>query len=211
MNISLILSCGSSNRFGSDLPKQYHNICGKQVIAYTVDAMKSSRTTDLIIIVSGEKHVSELTQNYETEVIVGGKTRNESLRTGLDFIKKNFSSCEKILINEAARPFITATIVDEYFALLDNYDAVITAQHITDSLGRNGEHQTDRSEYYLVQAPEAFRFSLLEKHFMADSPVTATNQQLPFGSFVYRNFDFRSNFKITYIEDLAIAEQLMRG
>ena len=211
MNISLILSGGSGNRFGGDLPKQYHSICGKPVIAYSIEAMKSSMSTDITIIVSGEKYIDELEQCYNTKVISGGNTRNESLKIGLNYIRKNFPDCKKVLINEAARPFVTAKIIDDYFTLLDKYDAVITTQHITDSLGRNGEHQTNRSEYYLIQAPEAFRFPLLQQHFRADSPLTATSQQLPFECSVYKNFEFRNNFKITYAEDLAIAEQLMRG
>jgi len=102
-------------------------------------------------------------------------------------------------------------LVDKYFALLDEYDAVITAQQITASLGREGEHVTDRSEYYLIQAPEAFKFALLERYFKADSPITATNQQLPPESRVFRNYEFRNNYKITYPEDLIIAEHLMRS
>ena len=132
------------------------------------------------------------------------------MKNGLDFIAESYPSCKNVIINEAVRPFLTAHIVDEYLRLLDDYDVVITAQHITDSLGREGESVTNRDEYYLIQAPEAFRFDLLYKHFSAESPITATVQQLPANSKVMKFFDFKHNMKITYPEDLLHAEQMMR-
>jgi len=210
MNVSMILSGGSGSRFGGELPKQYQLLAGKEIIAYSVEAMKKSTATDCVIIVAGSESTARLSETHGVTCIEGGATRNESLKKGLDFIRENHPSCEKILINEAARPLITADLVDRYFEYLDKYDAVITTQHITASLGREGEHVTDRDEYYLIQAPEAFSFPLLYRYFKADSPITATNQQLSFDSKVYRNFEFRNNFKITYPEDLVIAEQLMR-
>jgi 2-C-methyl-D-erythritol 4-phosphate cytidylyltransferase len=211
MNISLILSGGTGNRFGNDLPKQYHEINNKQIIAYSIDAIKSSKKSSKIIVVSSEEYIEKLKHSYNIDAIAGGQSRNESLRIGLEYIKGTYSNCEKIFINEAARPFITPAIVDKYFNLLNEYDSVITTQYITDSLGCNSKHITDRSEYYLVQAPESFKFSLLFEHFKADSPITATYQQMPIGSSLYKNYEFRNNFKITYSQDLAIAKQLIKN
>jgi 2-C-methyl-D-erythritol 4-phosphate cytidylyltransferase len=210
MNVAIILSGGSSNRFGGDLPKQYHKICGKQVLAYSVEMLKSAKSVDRIIITAAGDYIDELKRVYNTDVITGGKTRNESLRKTLDYISENIKTCKKLFINEAARPFVTSELVNKYFDLLDGYDSVITAQCITDSLGQNGIHITDRSEYYLVQAPEAFKFDLLERHFNANSDITATNQQMPRGSSLYKNYEFHNNLKITYSYDLLIAEHLMR-
>lgn len=213
MNICLILSAGLSTRFANDMPKQYHLLAGKEVLAYSIDGVCKSKLADKTIISASENfiaNISELYRQYSVEIITGGDTRNQSLRNGLECIKARYPQCEKIFINEAARPFITGILVDDYFTKLNEYDAVITTQYITDSLGRIGEHITDRSQYYMIQAPEAFRFDLLYDNFQANSPITATVQQLPPGCRIYRNFDFRHNIKITYPEDLVIAEALMR-
>lgn len=209
-SVALVLSGGSSARFGGKLPKQYQCINGKQVIAYTIEALKASAGVDGIVIAAGVEYIDELRRTYNTEVAIGGETRNESLRNGLEYIKVRFPECEKVFINEAARPFITTDLVDNYFNLLGEYDAVITTQYITDSLGCEGIHVTDRTGYYLIQAPEAFLFPPLYRCFEAKSPITATNQQLPPECKIYRNFEFRNNFKITYPEDREIAEKLMR-
>ena len=141
--------------------------------------------------------------------IEGDSSRNGSLHNGLAYIRKNFPACRNIFITEAARPFLTAAIVDLYYDFLEDYDAVITASHITDSLGREGEDVTNRSEYYLIQAPEAFRFDALYNHFSRDSSITATVQQLPENRNVMKYYDFKPNIKITYPEDLAYAEHLL--
>lgn len=210
MNIALILSGGMGVRFGKDTPKQYQILVGKWVIAYTIEALKASTEIDKIIAVTSDNYLTTLTDQYKIESVICGNSRNESLRRGLEYINANYPNCDKVFINEAARPFITSELVDKYVKLLGEYDAVITAKHITDSLGKEGQHITDRSQYYLIQAPEAFRFRLLYENFQADSPITATVQQMPPESKVYRNFDFRNNLKITYPEDLELAEFLMR-
>lgn len=210
MNMALILSGGMGARFGGGRAKQYQQLAGKEIIAYTVDTLKNSVQIDTIIVTAANDYLTEITDKYGIQAILGGSTRNESLKNGLEYIYKEFPHCDKVFINEAARPLITTALVDEYIRLLDEYDAVITTQPITDSLGKEGEAITDRSEYYLIQAPEAFRFRLLYEHFKAESKITATVQQLPPQRKVYKFADFRNNIKITYPEDMFLAEQLMR-
>lgn len=211
MNVGMILSGGSGTRFGGNLPKQYHELCGKEVIAYSVEAMKEAQQIDAVVVVADLAYVPVLREKYGADCISGGKTRNASLRRGLEYIKKTFPDCEKVLITEAARPFLTAGLADKYLTGLDEYDAVITTKQITDSLGRYGEAVTRREEYYLIQAPEAFHFSALYQHFREDSPITATVQQLPPERKVLNYEDFRNNLKITYPEDLIIAEYWMKA
>lgn len=210
MNVSMILSGGSGSRFGTDLPKQYNRLLGKEVISYSIEALKKSNSTDVIIVICDNSFAERLTSQYDVICVTGGSSRNASLRKGLDYIKVNFPECEKVFITEAARPFITAELVDKYFEYLDEYDGVITTKHITDSLGKYGEHITMRDEYYLVQAPEAFEFNAIYNSFDAESSITATSQQLPANSKVIKYFDFTRNMKITYPEDLLIAEQIMK-
>jgi len=209
MYITLILSGGSGERFGDELPKQYHTLVGKEVIAYSIEASLKSILAEKTIVIADADNIERLKKTYCIPCIDGGASRNMSLKKGLDYIKSEYPSCDRVLVNEAARPFITPDLIDMYFRYLDEYDAVITAQRITDSLGRDGEAVTLRDEYYLVQAPEAFRFDLLYRHFSADSPITATVQQLPTDRNVMKYFDFKHNMKITYKEDLLHAEQIM--
>jgi 2-C-methyl-D-erythritol 4-phosphate cytidylyltransferase len=212
MNCALILSGGSGSRFGDNaMPKQYHALCGKAVISYSIEALRAASLCDEIFIVAGAAYAESLAKQYGVTCVESGTTRNRSLKNGLDYIAAHRPDCGKVFINEAARPMLTANIVDEYLGKLDAYDSVITAQHIIDSLGCNLRHETDRADYYLIQAPEAFRFRLLYEHFDPESPLSATNQQMPAGSSLYKYFNFPRNIKITFPEDLIVAEYYMRG
>ena len=148
--------------------------------------------------------------DYEAEYAAGGGTHNESVGSALEHIRNNFPQCENVLFLDAARPFVTAGAIDRYYEYLTGYDAVITARRITDSLGKKGGQFVDRSDYYLIQKPEAFKFNLLYSHFDANSAATAIVQQLPGGARLYKYFDPGLNMKITHPDDLIIAEQLMR-
>lgn len=209
MNIGVILAGGVGSRFGSSVPKQYQLLLGKEVIAYSVDALKKCNLISKVIVIASSEQLPRLRKNYGVEVVEGGKTRNQSLYNGLQYINKNYD-CDNVIILEAARPMVTSNIVAAYLYKLDSYDAVITGKKITDSLGCFKTHYVNRDDYYLIQAPEAFRFKLLFESFDQNSEITATNQQLPESSALYINFDFEDNYKITYHGDLRFCEDILK-
>jgi 2-C-methyl-D-erythritol 4-phosphate cytidylyltransferase len=211
MNRSVILSGGAGERFGSELPKQYHKLMGQEVIAYVIQAFRQSIATDQILIVAGAEQVERLSADYDLPCIAGDIRRNGTVDNALTYIRAHYPECKNVLFHDAARPFITADIADNYYRFLQDYDAVITAQTITDSLGRRDAIILDRENYFLIQTPEAFKFEVLNRYFTADSPATALVQQLPLTCKVKRYFDFPANFKLTYPPDLWYAEQLMKS
>lgn len=207
MNVCLILSSGKGVRVGADVPKQYLKIKGKEVIAYVIEAAQKAQYIDEIVVVANIKYVDYIKQKYVVNAVEGGAERNQSLKIGLDYIKNNFN-CDKLIIADAVRPFVTASLLDTYIKLLDSNDAVITTHAITDSLGCMDAHKVDRSRYYLISSPEAFNFPLLFNHFDSESYLTEVSQQLPYNSTIYKYTDFTNNFKITYKHDLIIAEAI---
>lgn len=210
MNAGMILAGGTGNRFGGGIPKQYCKLAGKPVIEYSLDAMQLCQKIDMTVVICGPEYKEKLEAEYPVTCIEGGATRNESLHNGIRFLAEKVPKCENLLIQEAARPFLTAEIASDYIDKLKDYDAVITTQKITDSLGSSREWMVDRENFFLVQAPEAFRFDLLQRHFDPASQITATYQQLPRDSAVYCNFSFLNNLKITYQQDLTLAESIWK-
>jgi 2-C-methyl-D-erythritol 4-phosphate cytidylyltransferase len=211
MNISVILSGGSGTRFGGELPKQYCSLLGEEVVAYTVSAMKASTLTDRIVAVAQKEYMTRLNDIYDIDCTEAGDTHNESVNKGLSYIKDRYPGCKNVLFHDAARPFLKAELIDAYYGFLDEFDAVITARHITDSLGCEGETFVDRTPYYLIQKPEAFRLGILCESFSERSPATAIVQQIPRESRIKKYFEYGRNMKITYGEDMFIAEQLMKS
>ena len=200
-NIIMITAGGVGARFGSSVPKQYVKINGRQVISYVIEACKKSLEADAILVVAHPSYHQEIIAEYGVDVTSSGEELNVTKRNGLDYIRDN-SACEKLVVVDAVRPTVTTEVIDRFFRLLDNYDAVACARKITDSLGRYGEWVVNREEYYTLSTPEAFSFGLIDKHFEAASPLTESIQQLPPTSKVYLDFDVPYFDKLTYPEDM---------
>ena len=204
----MVTAGGVGERFGSSVPKQYVEINGRQVIAYVIDACRRCQQADAIVVVAHPNYHSELVAEYGVDVAASGPELNVTKRNGLDYIRCH-SACEKLVVVDAVRPAVESHVIDRFFTLLDEYDAVANARKITDSLGRYGQWIVNREEYYTLSTPEGFRFSLIDKHFKADSPLTESIQQLPPTSQVYLDFDAPYYDKLTYPEDLAKIQSIL--
>lgn len=213
MNIVAILANGVGNRFDSNVPKQFHKINKKMIIEYVLEAVATSKQTDKIVISTNiecnAKYITELESKFQFDIVCGGNTRNHTLKNVIDYIDSNYN-CQNIIICDSVRPMITDDLIDSYFEFLNEYDTVVTAQKITDSLGCVDFRKIDREDYYLMQSPEAFRFNLLKNSFDPNSNLTEVTQQLPQGSKIKLNFNFRHNIKLTYPEDLKLIEILIK-
>ncbi|MEZ3503527.1 MAG: 2-C-methyl-D-erythritol 4-phosphate cytidylyltransferase [Lachnospiraceae bacterium] len=209
MNIVVILSGGTGVRFGGKIPKQYMQLCGQDVISYPINAAGCAGSCEHVIVAAHHPYAEYVKEKYKVECCRGGNTHNETVYQALTFVKENYPNCGKILFADCVRPFLTANIIDEYFTKLEDTDAVITAQHITDSLGKKGMQFVPRDDYYLIQKPEAFRFDMLWKAFDCGSEKTAIVQQMPPEARVELYYGMQYNLKITYPEDLHLAEAIL--
>lgn len=209
MNIGVILAAGDGKRFGGYMHKQYLKLNGKEVVAYTINAMRESEAFDEILLVVDEEEYNAgyIAKKYGVKCLKGGDTRNQSVKNAIDFIGSNYR-CDKVVFHDSVRPLIRAKRLREIIEDLDNYDAVVTVSKIGDSLVDDQFNHVNRDNYQLVQAPEAFRFSLL-RNFDAKSRANAIISQLNEISILRKESDV-FNMKITYPEDLFICEQLAR-
>lgn len=211
MNAALILSGGAGRRFNSELPKQYHRIGGKMLIEYVLAAAFGARGIDTVVVAGHDcAALARLARAHSLNVAPGGARRNDTLKNGLDYLKAR--ACENVVILDAVRPMVTSELIDAYIGFLhDGYDAVSTAQPITDSLGCYDMHAVDRSRYYLMQSPEAYRFEPLYDCFNCDSPLTEVAQQLPEDIKLKLYFDFPENPKLTYPWEKAYIAQALKA
>ena len=210
--IGIILAGGIGTRMEADKPKQYLKLCGKEILSYSIEAFRSATTlNDFYIVINDDKETIErVEKQYGVKTIRGGKGRNDSFRNALDYIRTHVSDCDQIFVNEAARPMITPQIIDFYINKLEQYDYVYTAAKITDSLGTVTNRFVDRSKFLLVQSPEAYHFKQIDQYFSASSETTYSGHDLPETFTAYQNFNYRDNFKVTYPEDIALAEFLLQ-
>lgn len=211
LNILVILAAGLGQRFGANQPKQYTLINGKELLQYSIEQMKASKAVDKIIVVlnNDEQVLSRISAEFEVDTIPGGKERAYSFQNAIDYIKIKYPECKKIIFHEAARPLVQCDVIDKYFGLLDEYDYVESCKTIHDSLGSYIIKSPRREDYYLIQAPEAYRFSVLDRYYNCDSDIYFAANQFPDFVKGYQYFDIKNNVKLTTPEDKVLIEYLL--
>ena len=209
MNIGVILAAGDSKRFGGYMHKQYLKLNGIEVVGYSIKAMKScDEIDDIILVVDNEEFDSQyISKKYEVKCIRGGDTRNISIFNAIEFIKQNYV-CDKVIFHDSVRPLVNSSRFSDIICQLDGYDAVVTADEISDALVNKNYGGVKRNDYKLIQSPEGFRFDKIA-NFKFDNDALAIVSQVE-SSKIKTIKSNVFNMKITYPEDLFIAEQLMR-
>lgn len=187
MLISLILSGGTGNRVGGDVPKQYLNVAGREIISYSIETLSASDDVDMLWIVADDKWKSEVTQianRYDIKaklkgISKPGATRQLSIYQGIKDIelyldKEGINKSDTfVLVHDAARPNLTAEEITEYVVALDDHDGVLPVLPMKDTvyLSQDGKTVTgllNRSQIYAGQAPEIFA---LDKYIKANEKL----------------------------------------
>ena len=162
MNSAVIVAGGMGIRFGLDLPKQFHNLCGKEILAFSVETFLRHSNIQEVIIVAHEDWVDHVRKNYPQCIsVTGGKRRQDSSLKGV--LATNINS-NNILIHDAARPFLNSEIIDDCLAALKNSDASAPVLDSTNSLIELKKNQiswVNRRNIKSVQTPQCFKRNLI--------------------------------------------------
>ncbi len=213
-NIALIVAAGSGSRAGCGAPKQYRLLGGKPLLRWSAERLAAHPDVNEVRVVIHPDWQAE----YEDAVagldlgapIMGADTRQGSVRAGLEAV----THADRVLIHDAARPFVTRDVVDRLLAELDYHTGAVPALPVVDSL-RTGDSvmtgEMAREGLNRVQTPQAFRFpELLAAHRQAadgatDDAAIAHEAGLPV-AFVAGDENL---FKLTYEADFARAEAMI--
>ena len=219
--IAIIPSGGKGKRVGNTTPKQYINVCGKEVIAYTLETFNSSPLIDEIII-PAEKKYFNLLKNIKTKyslhkitkIIEGGNERQDSVFNALSSINTSASEDNlQIIIHDAARPLLSKEILARAIFESETSDNVAVALKSKDTLcyGFNNkiDSYVDRTNLFQIQTPQIFRYKTLMKSFdyAKKTNFNATDDTSivkHFGKLVHIVEGSTLNFKITDKNDLEL-------
>ncbi len=168
---AVIVAGGSGLRAGGEKPKQYQLIGGKPMIRWTLEAFLSHPSVKFVQAVIGAEHDGlfyDAASGLDLpKPVIGGASRQESCRLGVEAC--GAAGPDKILIHDAARPFIAHDVISNVIAELDRADAVIPGLPVADTIkfapGGIIERTVDRSAMWFVQTPQGFTYSsILEAH-----------------------------------------------
>ncbi len=220
--VALILAGGSGTRVGADIPKQYLDLAGRPVLRHAAEAFLRHEAVDAVRVVIGpddrslfDRAVGGLDVGAP---VVGGATRQDSGRLGLESL--GGLSPDRVLIHDAARPFVDAATIDRVLDALTRHPAALPGVPVSDTLKRAaGEpllvgETVDRRGLWRAQTPQGFRYAdILAAHRTAaggnftDDAAVAQHAGLEIAMVM----GSENNFKITTREDLERAERMAGG
>lgn len=202
---ALIVAAGSGSRAGGALPKQYVQVAGKPLIAHAYGAFAGHPAIDevVVVIAAGAEPLVATTLG-DVRTVVGGTTRRESVARGLAVV-----GGDRVLVHDAARPFVPAAVIDRVLAALDAADAAMPVLAVADTLVRDGA-VVPRDGLSRVQTPQGFRVATLRAAHAAwpeDDEATDDAQMVRRlgGSVALVQGDAMLD-KVTHPEDFAAAE-----
>ena len=212
-NAAIIVAAGRGKRAGKGVPKQLRPLAGRPVFEWSLEAFARHPEIDKIILVvpAGEESVYRSLCPSETEIVAGGEHRTASVQAGLARCQPE--TTRQVLIHDAARPGLTATVISDLIRALENSDAAAPALKIVDALKRTHDDKVvnvNREDLFRVQTPQAFRFERIKAALsLPGSYVDDLAAVEALGGSVRLVEGDDRLAKITYPQDFAYLERLL--
>ncbi|MET4664838.1 bifunctional 2-C-methyl-D-erythritol 4-phosphate cytidylyltransferase/2-C-methyl-D-erythritol 2,4-cyclodiphosphate synthase [Sphingomonas sp. PvP056] len=176
---AIIVAAGTGARSGSAVPKQYAPLGGRAVLAHSYEALRRHPAIDRVVVVIGAGQEAALKDAIgDVEHVTGGATRRRSVLAGLEALG---GDVEHVLIHDAARPFLSAAVIDSLLTALDTRDGAVPALPLADTLARDTALSgtllggtVSRDGLHRIQTPQAFRYPVVlaaHRSWRGDEPT----------------------------------------
>ena len=216
---AVIVAAGSASRMGG-IDKVMALLKGEPMIVHTVRAFQECDAIAKIVIVTREDLILPITSltsgfNKVTAVVVGGKSRQESVALGMNALG---AKCKLAAIQDGARPLVTWQLIDRVVRAAHAYQAAIPVIPVKDTIKVCNSalvvSTPDRSTLRAVQTPQVFDFDLLRgalKQAQIDGAEVTDDcsavERLGMSVKIVEGDE--RNLKVTTPLDLKLAEMLM--
>ncbi len=219
---ALVLAAGQGTRIGDAVPKQYLPIAGKPMMFHSIEALAAvSRIERLFVVLApldrhwGEHDWSALPEKIEA-AFCGGSHRAESVLNTLKFLEARLARDDWVLVHDAARPCIVTELVEQFLDEIgDDQVGGLLAMPLADTLKRAEEHQRveatiARTGLWRAQTPQMFRYEFLRRGLEKNPKATDESEAVESrGHFPRLVEGETSNMKVTFAEDVQIAELIL--
>lgn len=167
---AVVVAAGKGLRAGGDIPKQFAQWRGQPVVRHSVQALVNAEAKPVVVVIGeGQIEAAKIALNGIENVTftIGGPTRQDSVRNGLEKLASN--PPDKVLIHDAARYDLPEAVIERLIAKLADGPGAIPVLPVIDSIAiADGSVMTgnaNRGELRRVQTPQAFRFQdILSAH-----------------------------------------------
>lgn len=224
-NIALIFAGGVGNRMGSDIPKQFLKVYGKDIIIHTLERFQYNENIDLIYVGCIKDYIpylEDLVKKFNITkipvggIIPGGDSGQDTIYRLLIKAKEENFDDSICLIHDGVRPLITDKVINDNIDSVLKYGSSITSTKafetpIVSLDGTSIEEVLERKTIYTAQAPQSFRLGdIIKAHEKIrkskmgyDNPkiVDSCSLMMECGNNVHLIEGNRGNIKVTTVED----------
>ncbi len=234
MNIAVILAGGVGQRLGAAIPKQFIEVLGKPVIAYTLEPFEEHPDVDAVLVACVKPwtdYIWELKEKYGFSklrwVTEGGATFQETMINSVNFLKDKADRDDTVLFHFAASPFIKPEIIADVIRVCreKGTNAISTTDYVLLSGKKKSldsvsdpenytEEYINRDSIAVMNTPHAFRYGYIadmykeaiETGIIDTVEPHTTTLMYAMGRRIYFSKGSQSNIKITTKEDLEMFE-----
>lgn len=225
MNVAIIAAAGQGTRMAGKRPKQFLELAGTPILIHTLKAFERCDVIHEIIVVLAAEETGGFPALAEEHglrkiaaVVQGGCSRAESVLCGLRAV--NAETVEIVAVHDGVRPFVTTGEISRTITAAKSEGAAILVSKPVDTIKevRAGAvaGSLDRSTIRNALTPQCFHYKLLVRAY---EQVDVSDPELTDESSLVERLGARIaivegsswNIKITRVEDLAIAEVLLRA
>lgn len=226
MNYVIIIAGGVGNRLGAGIPKQFVEVMGKPIIAYTLEKFQDHPEIDAIEIVCVEGFIDQVKQiaadNGITKllkVVKGGSEYERSIMNGVAGLSSIAKQDDVIMVHWSASPFVTDEIISDNIRVCKEKGNAISASYSYLLYGTNdgdcAKKAINRESFMTLSAPQSFLYKTIvdvyrqveEKNMFETCEAHTTAFMTALGIPLYFSKGSHTNIKITTKEDL----DLFRG
>ncbi len=218
---AVIVAAGSASRMGG-IDKVMASLEGEPMIIRSVRRFQECDAVKEIVIVTREDllvPIMDLCHGFSkvTAVVVGGKSRDESVAMGLNTLS---NKVKLVAVHDGARPLVTFAVIDRTIRAANTYGAAAPAVPVKDTIkvvqGGIVKETPDRSALRAVQTPQVFDFDMLrgalKKAKLDEIALTDDCSAVEHMGFSVKIVEGdEENIKVTTPMDLKIAEMLLEG
>lgn len=224
-NAAVVVAAGKSSRMGGGANKVLRTLLGERILAYSLRAFERHPRIHRIVVAGRpedrdaiEAIMADCGPKSAGGFADGGAERFHSVGNGLAALAQEARAFDAVLIHDAARPFLEARFIDDCLAALTQSAGAIIGVPCKDTLKQVDARQhitrtPDRSQFWLAQTPQAFRFEAIMRAYRAvQAPPWPTDDAAALealGEPVQMVMGSYRNLKVTTPEDMALAEALL--
>ena len=234
MNIAVILAGGVGSRLGAGIPKQFVEILGKPILAYTIEPFENHPDVDAILVVCVKPYIDyiwKLKEKYGFSklkwVTEGGSTFQGSVMNGVNFLTDKARSDDTVIFHFGASPFIKPDIITDVIRVCKEKgtNAISTSDYLLLSGMKKStktvldpenytEEYINRDTIAVMNTPHAFQYGFIvdmykeavETGIIDTVEPHTTTLMYAMGKPIYFSKGSQDNIKITTKEDLEMFE-----